>query len=905
MSSSSKSWQRVTELFAQTLEQSPEKRVEFLELACADDADLLREVQSLLAEHEAEEAFLELPAIAAVADQIVHHNGELRAGQQLGQYRIETLLGAGGMGKVYIARDRLGRRIALKLLTQRFPGDKSSIARFQQEARMLLALNHPHIVTIHDIDESEGIYYIASELVEGDTLRRKLDKGDLNLESVLDIAIQVTTALAAAHEKGIVHRDIKPENIMIRRDGFVKVLDFGVAKLSEKFSAPEPEAPTLKQFHTAEGTVVGTAPYMSPEQARGLVVDARTDIWSLGVVIYEAVTGRKPFSGDTTADVISSVIEKTPAPLSRYTSNLPEALEWIVSRALRKTQSDRYQTASELLTDLKELRTRMEIAKVSGEVGSPAAVSPPSPVRATKENTAPAAPTYVSTIEYITTGIKRHKAVFAVAILILTAGLVWLAFYLKKSRTEVASPAAIQSLAVLPFKNESGNSDDDYLTDGMTDTLIISLSRLPNMIVKSRFSVARYQDKEIDLAQVASQLSVQAVLSGRLKQHGDQLTLYLSLVDARTGNQIWGQQYDRSTKDIATLQSDIAHDVSQRLRPLTAAERQTLAKGGTGNTEAYRAYLKGLYYWQKSRGSGYDKSREYFQQAIDLDPGFALGYTGLAHYYGFATARGMLPPDAENWRRSEAAVNKALELDDTLAETYNARVGIELYFHRDWVAAEQSFRRGLELNPNSAEVNHHYALCLVLFGRNEEAVAEMKRTLDIEPLSLRYNLNYATLLFWLHQYDRAIEQLQKTLDLDPNFGPAYEWLGNVYEQKGMQKEAIQAWITALTLRRQTELAANVERAYSAQGFDAAVRILEQAALKDAEERLKRGEYVTPTEYVLAYERLGDKDKALAWVEKAVEAHDRFSVQLLIDPLYDKLRSDPRFQAALRRIVIRQ
>jgi len=890
-------------LFEQALQQPVEKRADFLQSACAGNADLLREVQSLLAEHEAEEGFLESPAIAAVADQIVHHNGELRVGQQLGQYRIEALLGVGGMGRVYVARDRLGRRLALKLLTQRFPGDKSGIARFQQEARTLLALNHPQIVTIHDIDESDGVYYIASELVEGTTLRRRFDKGDLTLDTVLDVAIQVTTALAAAHEKGIVHRDIKPENIMIRRDGFVKVLDFGVAKLTDKYTTGESEAPTLKHMHTAEGTVVGTAPYMSPEQARGFVVDARTDIWSLGVVLYEAVAGRKPFQGETTADIINSVIEKTPAPVSRYTSNLPEALEWIVSRALRKAQSDRYQTANELLTDLKELRTRMEIAKVSGEAAGSAAVSPPSPVRATKENEGAVAPTYVSTIEYITTGIKRHKAGFALGVLILAAALVGLGFYIKKSRTDVASPATIQSLAVLPFKNESGNPDVDYLTDGMTDTLIISLSRLPNMVVKSKFLVARYKENEIDLPQVASQLSVQAVLSGRLKQHGDQVTLYLSLVDARTGNQIWGQQYDRSMKEVAGLQRDIARDVSQRLRPLTAAERQTLTKGGTGNSDAYNAYLKALYYWQKPP-PGYYKSREYFQQAIELDPTYALGYAGMAHYYGFAAARGMLPPD-ENWAKAEAAANKALELDDTLAETYNARVGVELYFHRDWVAAERSFRRGEELNPNSVEVHNHYALCLPLFGRNEEAVAEMKRTLDLEPLSLRYNVNYATLLFWLHQYDGAIDQLHKTLDLDPNFGPAYEWLGNVYEQKGMQKEAMQAWVTALGLRRQSELAANVEQTHTASGFDAAIRVLEQAALKDAEERSKRGEYITPTEYALAYLRLRDKDKALAWVEKAVDVRDRFSLQLLIDPLYDKLRSEPRFQAALRRIVIKQ
>ena len=321
------SWQRVTKLFDEALEHAPEDRSAFLESACAGDPDLLREVESLLAEHESEVSFLESPAVEAVADQLAGDAEHLLIGKQFGNYRIEALLGRGGMGEIYLAQDKLGRKVALKLLTQRLPGDESGIPRFQREARTLLALNHPHIVTIYDIGQVEGVYYIASELVEGETLRQRLDQDDMALQDLLEIAIQVATALAAAHEKGIVHRDIKPENIMIRRDGFVKVLDFGIAKLTEKYSTAESEAPTLKQVHTAEGMVIGTAPYMSPEQARGLKVDARTDIWSLGVVMYEVVAGRKPFSGDTVADVMNSVIEKAPAPLLRYASEVPEALE--------------------------------------------------------------------------------------------------------------------------------------------------------------------------------------------------------------------------------------------------------------------------------------------------------------------------------------------------------------------------------------------------------------------------------------------------------------------------------------------------------------------------------------------------------------------------------------------------
>ena len=893
----------MTELFEQALEQQPAQRANFLRTACAGEPDLLYEVQSLLTEHEAEATFLESPAIASVATQLAG-NGQPKVPQQLGQYRIDQLLGRGGMGEVYVARDRLGRNVALKLLTQRFPGDESGVARFQQEARTLLALNHPHIVTIYDIDQTEGIYYIASELVQGETLRQRLDQGDVPLPAILEIAIQIGTALDAAHDQGIVHRDIKPENIMIRQDGFVKVLDFGIAKLIQNQPTGESEALTLKQIKTAEGIVVGTAPYMSPEQARGLKIDGRTDIWSLGVLIYEAAAGRRPFSGETTADVISSVIQKSPAPLARYSPGTPEELEWIVSRALRKDKDDRYQTANEFVTDLKELRTKIEIARLSGEVAGMAAPSRPAPGRDTQKTLAPGPSTFASSAESITAEIRRHKTAFVLGLLILIAGIVGSVLYLKRSKTEVASAGPIQSLAVLPFKNESGNSEVEYLTDGMTDTLINSLSRLPNVVVKSRVSVSRYKDKEIDPQLVGSQLSVQAILIGRLVQRGDDLTLYLSLVDPGNGNQLWGQKYDRKINDLAALQSDIARDVSQRLRPLTTVERQTLAKGNTGNSEAYRAYLKGLYYWSRFPGPGYEKSREYFQQAIALDPTYAPGYMGLAHYYGFAAAVGVLPPN-ENWPRSEAAINKALELDDTLAESYNARVGIELYFRRDWRAAEQSFRRGLELNPNSAEVHHHYARCLVLFGRNEEAMAEMQRTVDLEPLSLRYNLNLANLFLWLHQSDRAIDQLHKTLELEQNFGPAHESLGYAYEKKGMQKEAMAEWLTALKLRQQTETAAKVEQAYATSGFDAAVHALAQESLKNPDERFKRGEYVAAAEYARAYTRMGDREKALAWIDKAVDERNRYALELRLDPAYDRLRDDPRFQASLKRVVINQ
>src|SRR2546425_1075486 len=357
------SWQRVTELFDEALERAPEERSEFLKSACAGDRDLLREVESLLAQHDAETGFLESPAVAVVADQIIEDKRSLPIGKQLGQYRVEALLGRGGMGEVDVSQDKLDRTVAQKLLTQRFPGDHYGIAPFQQEARTLLALNHPHIVTISHLDRIDGNYYIASELVEGQTLRKRLDEGDLPLQDLLEIAIQVVTALTAAHEKGIVHRDIKPENIMIRRDGFVKVLDFGIAKLTEDFQGPvDTEGLTRPKLETAEGVVIGTATYMSPEQARGTKVDARADVWSCGVLLYEMLAGRVPFSGGSAAEVLAHILEREPAPLARYIKEPPVELQRIINKALMKKPDQRYQTIKDLLLDLKALKLEMEFA---------------------------------------------------------------------------------------------------------------------------------------------------------------------------------------------------------------------------------------------------------------------------------------------------------------------------------------------------------------------------------------------------------------------------------------------------------------------------------------------------------------------------------------------------------------
>jgi eukaryotic-like serine/threonine-protein kinase len=885
------SWQRVSELFEQALAHAPEGRSGFLKSACAGDPDLLREVESLLAEHAADAGFLESPAVAVVAKRFSEDGSvELHAGQRVGLYQIESPLGRGGMGEVYVARDKLGRRIALKLLTLRFPGDRGGIARFQQEARALLALNHPHIVTIHDIDQADGTYYIASELVEGETLRERLDVGDLSLHEILEIVMQVATALSAAHEKGIVHRDIKPENIMIRRDGFVKVLDFGIAKLSDTHATGESEAPTLKQLQTAEGTVIGTAPYMSPEQARGLKIDARTDMWSLGVVLYEVVAGRRPFSGETNADVVNAILEKTPAPLTRYTAEVPEALQLIVSRALRKDQAARYQTATELFSDLKELRTSIEIAKASGEVVGQVRRPPTEPSNDPPRTVA----TRASSVEYLTTEIRRHKLGFVIASLLLLSAIAVIGVYLKTRKPNPAAPAEIQSLAVLPFKNESGNADLEYLTDGVSEALINSLSQLPGVKVIARSSAFTYKGKEVNPQEVAKTLGVEAILTGRVVQRGENLVISVELVEADDRRQLWGERYDRKAGDLQAVQGEIARTISEKLRvKLTGAQEQQLTKHATENPEAYQLFLIGEFYLRKTGKENTRKALDYYNQAIALDPDFAEAYAGVAETYNIFAGAGTLDPKEAN-ARAKAAAEKALALDEMVARAH-VWLGLIELDEWNWFGAEKEFKRALELNPNGAGPHALYTFYLTAMGQHNEALVEIKRAEELDPLQVRPKFREGTILYNARRYDEAIKQLQFTLELQPGFSPAHFLLGTSYAMKGMYAEAINEYQKETVNQGETtEVQAYLGYAYAMSGQrEQAVAILNK--LKTTKD------YVSPAELAILYAGLGDKDGAFRSLETAYVAHDLQMQYLKVDPHYDSLRSDPRFQDLLRRV----
>ncbi|MGI8639234.1 MAG: protein kinase domain-containing protein [Pyrinomonadaceae bacterium] len=820
-------------------------------------------------------------------------NKELEANTNLSHYRIVSKIGAGGMGEVYLAQDtKLERQVALKVLLAEVADDEDRVRRFEQEAKAVSALNHPNILTVYEIGSFENLRFIATELIKGETLRDRLKGEPLTLRETLDAALQVAAALNAAHNAGIVHRDIKPENVMLRDDGLVKVLDFGLAKLTEKKTAAvDSEGETRAQVKTSPGLVMGTVAYMSPEQSRGKAVDARSDIWSLGVVIYEMLTKRTPFAGETANDSIAAILAREPAPLD---GNMPPELQRIIRKSLQKKADERYQTVKDFLLDVKNLKRELEFAEEleRSQIPTSAKSSNVSPNQSSENATAihPAAistqnnfSNQSSSAEYVAREIKKHKLGFAAGLLVLLAAT-GLGYWLFSNR--IANTKQIESIAVMPFVNESGNADIEYLSDGMTETLISSLSQLPNLNVKARSSVFRYKGKEIDAQTIGKELNVQAILNGRVVQRGQDLILYLELVDATTGNRIWGDQYNRKTADLVSLQSEIARDVSQKLKTkISGADEQKLAKNYTENAEAYQLYLRGRFYWNKSTAENHRKAIEYFNQAIAIDPNYALAYAGIADAYPLLS---FTKPQEVMSKAREAAL-KALSLDNNLAEAHVALGRVLLDYDYDFAAAERENKTAIELNPNYALAHSSYGSLLTRLGRHEEAFAKYRRALEIEPLSLRINRSYGEGLIYARRYDEAIAQLKKTLELDATFVAAHVSLGFAYQMKGKYAESLEERAKGRELQGNPQHAEQARESFAKGGWE--------GFLRDATGDHNRAAYLTAT----LYAALGEKDEAFAELNKSYENREYFMTLLKVDPRLDPLRDDPRFQELLRKV----
>jgi serine/threonine protein kinase/Tfp pilus assembly protein PilF len=834
----------------------------------------------------------------------------IAAGTRIGRYEIRSLLGAGGMGEVYLAQDSILRRsVAIKLLPADFTADKDQLHRFEREAYAASSLNHPNILTIYEIGAQDGLNYIATEFIDGESLRQHTRGASLHLREVLDIGIQVASALSAAHAAGIVHRDIKPENIMLRRDGIIKVLDFGLAKLVEhETPALETEAPTRVLMNTSPGMVMGTISYMSPEQARGIQVDARTDIWSFGCVLYEMVAGRLPFEGVTVSDVIGLILHKEPSPLARYAPDVPAELERIVTKALRRDREERYHLVKDLGLDLKSLKQRLEFEAelertvppgMSDEVRPLATSAERSLSETTQIATAHTGSTRdihtTSSAEYIVSEFKRHRRGAALVTLLIAVAAVAYFFYFAKS-----GKAAIDSIAVLPFTNASNDPNTEYLSDGLSESLINSLSQLPNLRVMSYSSVFRYKGREADALTIGREMGVQAVLIGRVVQHGDKLSIRAELVNAHDNTHIWGKQYNRNLAAILTVQEEIAEGIAERLQPrLTGEEQRRLTKRHTESTEAYQLYLKGRYYFNRKTADDFMEGLEYFEQAIRFDPNYALAYAGMADcYYGLSFLR---LSSKEAMPKAREAAQKALEIDDTLAEAHTSLALVRWTYDWDWPGAEREFKRAIEINPDYAFAHQQYGMYLALAGQFDRAITELKQAQRLDPLSLWISVDLGVSLYVARRYDEAIRQFRETLEMDKNFAQARLNLAFAYEQKGMYEEGIAEVRKAISLSGgRTEFASYLGYAYAVGGKRAEA----QKMMDELKEASSQG-YVPPYHVARIYTGLGEKDQAFRWLENATEERYSSMVWLKVDPLWDPLRADPRFADLVRRVGLPQ
>ncbi|HJQ68074.1 MAG TPA: protein kinase [Blastocatellia bacterium] len=757
-------------------------------------------------------------------------------------YRIVRPLGAGGMGEVYLAEDtRLGRQVALKFLPASYQYDPDRRARFLKEARAASALRSPNIAAIYDIGVHEGSSFIAMEYVEGETISRRLERGPIAVKDVMDIARQVADALDEAHELGIIHRDIKSSNLMVTERGLVKVLDFGLAKMVEREGGggDESQPTVMLGQQTSLGVVVGTVWYMSPEQALGKDVDTRSDIFSLGVVIYEMLTGRLPFEGETSSAVVDLIVHQEPPALARFNYNVPAELERITRKCMEKDRERRYQSTRELVTDLRNLQRDAD----SGALTS--------------------------------SQIQRRT----------------------EAGRGARSRKAIDSLAILPFANASNDPDTDYLSDGITESIINNLSQVPKLRVMARSTVFRYKGRESDPREVGRDLDVRAVLTGRLLQRGEHLVIKAELVDAVDGSQLWGEQYNRRMADIFSIEEEISKEISEKLRlKLSGAQKKRLTKRHTENTEAYQLYLKGRYHWNKRIEEELKKGIQYFEQAIAVDPGYALAYAGLADSYNILVSySAMAPKDA--FPKAKQAAERALQLDDRLGEAHASLAFVRFGFDWDFAEAEREFARSIELNPGYAAAHQWNAIYLAAMERLEEAKAETTRAQDLDPLSLPIMTNVG----WIHhlsrRYDRAIDAYKKALEMDQNFILARRRLGQTYEQKGMYDEAIAEFQKTLAIfGGDTESIAALGHAYAASGREAeAYDVIDKLA------ELGTQRYIPSYFTARIHTALGHTDQAFEWLEKAYEERYGFLIYMKVEPSFDPIRQDPRFSELARRV----
>src|ERR1017187_2447555 len=801
------------------------------------------------------------------------------------------------MGVVYRAEDvRLGRTVALKFVPETLANDRSALERFQREARAVSALNHPNICTLHDIDESDGRPFLVMECLEGHTLKDRIAKS-LGLDEVVDMAIQVVEALDTAHSRGIVHRDIKPANIFVTTRGQVKMLDFGLAKMvggggGDAAQASQMATAALDELLTSPGSTIGTVAYMSPEQARGEDLDARTDLFSFGVVLYEMVTGVQPFQAGSVALTFVAILQNAPVAASRARPEVSAELERIINKALEKSRDLRYQNASDLRADLKRLRRDTDSSRIVAPVtealpaGAGNVTERPSSGR---QPVAAAVADASSPSQTMAAPRSRQTMALAVAAIVALLAAAGACYFLLREKP-------LDSLAVLPFVNVGGDQSTEYLSDGITESIINNLSQLPQLSVRSFSAVAHFKNKDLNPQAAGNDLKARAVLTGRLVRRGDEFSISAELVDVRGNRQIWGSQYTRKVDDILAMQEEISREISEKLRlQMTGADKQRLNRRQTVDAAAYQLYLQGRYQWNKRTLESLQQSIDYFQQAIQKDSRYALAFAGQADAYALLADFNVLPA-REVLPKVKSAAAEALQLDDTLAEAHTS-LGWAQFHDLDWTGAEKEFKRAIELNASYPTAHSWYGEYLMAQGRFDRALEEMTRAYQLDTLSPVLNLALGYRFYYAHEYAQAIEQCQKVLAMDANFAPAHVYLGRAYEQKPAFPEAIAELRKALDISEgdTNELAA-LGQAYAVSHQEGEARkILDQ--LKDRSQQT----YVQPMWIAVIHLGLGEKDQAFDWMQKAYEDRSAWLVYLKVDPLFDPVRGDARFADLSRRV----